>query len=136
MILIDTSVFIGMASDRRLKSEARQAIIDAAAARSLFVSAVTAWELGLLATRTGLTGAIIGDARRFFAAVVARARLEVVPLTAEMALEAAYLPGPFHRDPSDRMIIATARLNKFRLVTDDDPILAYADLGHVTAICA
>lgn len=136
MILLDTSVFIGLAHDRQLAEPARAAILAAAARSALHVSAVTAWELGLLATRTGMTAALIGDARRFFEMVVMRSRLEVVALDARSALEAAYLPGSFHRDPSGRMIVAIARLNTLTLVTDDHAILDYAASGHVRAIAA
>ena len=95
---------------------------------------MTAWELGLLATRTGQTGPRLGDARIIFDTVVTRARLQVVPLSAVIALHAAYLPKPFHRDPSDRMIVATARLAELSLATNDRKILDYAALGHVRAI--
>lgn len=57
-------------------------------------------------------------------------------MTAEILLEAAYLPGDMHRDPSDRWIVAAARHHVATLVTSDRRILAYADAGHVQAIRA
>ena len=134
MILLDTSIFLYIAQDRAIRSGARKAIEEAAAADRLWVSSMTAWELGLLATRTGQTGPRLGDARIIFDTVVTRARLQVVPLSAVIALHAAYLPKPFHRDPSDRMIVATARLAELSLATNDRKILDYAALGHVRAI--
>lgn len=136
MILLDTSVVIGLAFGRVFAAGARLAIVEAAGRNSLFVSAVTAWEIGLLATRTRRTGALIGNARRFFAAVVADARLNVLPIDADTMLEAAYLPGVFHADPSDRMLVATARIGNLAFVSDDRAILDYAGLGHVRAIQA
>ncbi len=44
------------------------------------------------------------------------------------------LPGNFHRDPADRLLIATARELKVPLVTRDRRILDYAAQGHVDAI--
>jgi PIN domain nuclease of toxin-antitoxin system len=42
-----------------------------------------------------------------------------------VALEAYALPGAFHRDPADRLLVAAARRNNLTLVTADDRILAY-----------
>lgn len=134
MILLDTSIFLYIAQDRPIRSDARTAIDEAAAADRLWVSSVTAWELGLLATRTGRTGPRLGDARIIFDTVVMRARLQIVLFSPAMALDAAYLPEPFHRDPSDRMIVATARLAELSVATNDRKILDYAALGHVRAI--
>ncbi len=43
----------------------------------------------------------------------------------EVAMEAYALPGRFHRDPADRLLVAAARRNGLTLVTADDRILAY-----------
>ena len=41
-------------------------------------------------------------------------------------IEEAYsLPGPFHADPADRMIIATARLKNYTILTADKKIIEY-----------
>jgi len=47
-------------------------------------------------------------------------------------IEEAYsLPGEFHSDPADRVLVATARLSKLTLVTGDQKILDYP---HVQAM--
>lgn len=56
-----------------------------------------------------------------------------VPLTHEIAAEAYQLPGVFHKDPIDRVLVATARLHNLRLITADDLILRYA---HVQTLHA
>jgi PIN domain nuclease of toxin-antitoxin system len=43
----------------------------------------------------------------------------------EIAMEGYALPGAFHRDPADRILVATARRDGLTLVTADDRILAY-----------
>jgi PIN domain nuclease of toxin-antitoxin system len=43
----------------------------------------------------------------------------------DVALEAYALPGTFHRDPADRLLVATARRDGMTLVTADDRILSY-----------
>ncbi len=49
------------------------------------------------------------------------------------AREAYALPGDFHRDPGDRLLVATARLNDTHLVTADDLILGYPHVRTVDA---
>jgi PIN domain nuclease of toxin-antitoxin system len=56
---------------------------------------------------------------------------EGVPIDLEIVEEAYSLPEPFHSDPVDRLLVATARLGDFRLVTGDEKILAYP---HVRTI--
>lgn len=133
MILLDTSALLALAFDTPMRRDAR-AVLEAEPAPRLHVSAATAWELGLLATRTGRTGPTIGDARLFYRAAVSKGGLIEHEVTAAIGLEAAYLPEPFHRDPVDRWIVATARVAGLTLVTSDRAILAYARAGHVGAI--
>ncbi len=49
----------------------------------------------------------------------------LVPLTPEIAVESSRLPGKFHGDPADRILVATARLLGATLLTRDERILAY-----------
>jgi PIN domain nuclease of toxin-antitoxin system len=48
-----------------------------------------------------------------------------VPIDLDIAAEAYSLPPPFHHDPVDRILVATARLSGFHLVTGDTRLLAY-----------
>jgi antitoxin (DNA-binding transcriptional repressor) of toxin-antitoxin stability system len=45
-----------------------------------------------------------------------------LPITAEVLAEAYSLPPPIHRDPADRILIATARHERLTLVTSDGKI--------------
>ena len=57
--------------------------------------------------------------------------LVVEPLSARIAIDSTRLPGEFHRDPADRIIVALARHYGVGLVTTDKLIQAYP---HVTTI--
>lgn len=59
--------------------------------------------------------------------------LQSVELSHAIALLAYTLPGPFHKDPADRIIVATAIDQGMTLVTADERILAY---GRVMALDA
>jgi PIN domain nuclease of toxin-antitoxin system len=49
----------------------------------------------------------------------------LIPLTTEIAFEVAAM-GDFLRDPSDRVIVATARVHRLRLLTADQRIIESA----------
>ena len=50
----------------------------------------------------------------------------LLPLSMEVAVGSTQLPGAFHRDPADQLIVATARHYDCPLVTLDSRIRAYA----------
>ncbi len=57
-----------------------------------------------------------------------------IDITPEIAAEAYELPGNFHKDPVDRVLVATARLHDLTLLTADDSILRYAHVKTVSAL--
>jgi predicted nucleic acid-binding protein len=60
--------------------------------------------------------------------------LRLAPITPEVAVESTRLPEPFHHDPVDRLLTATARVDGLTLMTRDRRILDYAAQGHVRAL--
>jgi PIN domain nuclease of toxin-antitoxin system len=110
-------------------------MIRAAANRgNLRIAAITLWEVAVLASRGRIE---LGEQTlSWLEDAVARSGTVVEPLTPRVAAESYQLPGSFHRDPADRMIVATSRVNRAALMTRDDPILDYAAHGHVIAIAA
>ena len=61
----------------------------------------------------------------WFRAALGYPGISLLALTPEIAIESTSLPGNFHRDPSDQIIVATARLRQCPLVTSDDKITNY-----------
>jgi PIN domain nuclease of toxin-antitoxin system len=57
--------------------------------------------------------------------------MSILELTPEIAIESTRLPGEFHRDPADQMIVATARVHHCPLVTSDEKILRYTHVETV-----
>ena len=51
--------------------------------------------------------------------------LRVLELTPSIAVASTKLPGEFHRDPADQIIVATARVYGIGLLTADERIVAY-----------
>jgi PIN domain nuclease of toxin-antitoxin system len=73
---------------------------------------------------------------QWIAEAVSAPGLSIEPLLPQIAVETCSLPEAFHRDPVDRMIVATARVANATLMTRDRQILDYAARGHLTAIAA
>ena len=67
-------------------------------------------------------------------AALLRSVTELMPLTVEIAVECNSLPGEFHNDPADRIIMATARVEGLTVVTRDRQILDYAAAGYASAL--
>jgi PIN domain nuclease of toxin-antitoxin system len=71
--------------------------------------------------------------RDWVAESLAELAAETVPVTHEVAAEAYSLPGAFHTDPADRVLVAVARLSGATVLTADDRILAYREVASFDA---
>ena len=52
-------------------------------------------------------------------------QVKFVAVDNKVAIESTRLPGKFHKDPADRMIVALARTRSIPLITADEKILEY-----------
>ena len=135
MILLDTHALIWAVQDeRRLGADARAAIAAAEQAEGLGISAITPWEIALLAEKGRLR--LSREVRAWIAAVLALPGIALLPIEPAIAVEGARLPGAFHAEPADRLIVATARHHGLPLLTADYAILSYAAGGHLQTIDA
>jgi PIN domain nuclease of toxin-antitoxin system len=135
-VLLDTCAVIWLANGDALREAALAAIMHAALAEGVFISPVSAWEIGMLARPRGDRPAMRfhPDPATWFARVMAGPATKTATLTGEIAIAASHLPGPLHGDPADRLLLATARDLAMPIVTRDARILDYAAAGHVAAI--
>ncbi|MVA95853.1 PIN domain-containing protein [Nitratireductor sp. CAU 1489] len=132
-LLLDTCALIWIALNEPIKPEARAAMSSAmTAAEKVRVSPISAWELGLLSARGRLAAA--RSPMAIFGEVIATEGVRLEPLSPEVLIESSFLPGALHRDPADRILIATARSVGLTIVTRDQAILDYAQQGHVRAL--
>jgi PIN domain nuclease of toxin-antitoxin system len=134
-LLLDTHALVWTVTGT-LESPAADAVVAAALARGVLVSSVSAWELGLLARpRAGAPRLrLTPTPEAWFATLLAQPGFAQTPLTINIALAASRLPGEFHQDPADRLLVATARELDVPLVTRDRRILEYGEAGHVKTI--
>ena len=131
-LLLDTCAIIFIAENQAIDPSARREVIAASTSDGVLVSAVSAWEIGLLAKKRGF--AFLPDPKTWFNDFLANPGVRLTPLTPDIAIESSLLPAPLHSDPADRLLIATARAVGVPMITRDHRILAYAQVGHVSAI--
>jgi len=121
-VLLDTCTVIFTAQDpTRLSKTARDLLVDPSSV--VFASVVTAGELACLTERKRIV--LPKHWKTWFRDCVERNGWNLLPLTIEIMEEAYSLPDPVHRDPVDRILIATSRLEDMTIMTTDRLILDY-----------
>ena len=131
-ILLDTCAALWIVAEAISQATADTLSESRSAGFPVYVSPITAWEVGLLARK--------GRFRSHYAPQRWFARLMNVPdtalaeLTPKALLDTSFLPGSLHSDPADRIIAATAREYGFTVMTRDRSLLDYAREGHMSAV--
>ncbi len=134
-LLLDTHVWIWLVNgDAELGADALAAIERAAAAGSVLISAISVWEVAMLKAKGRIV--LAKPCAQWVREALSAPGLSLTPLTPEIAVESCQLPGSFHDDPADRLIVATARVADATLVTKDERIFAYGAAGHVSVLAA
>ncbi len=130
MIVLDTHALVWwVTADPTLSKKAKTAIERELAGGQIIVSAISAWEIAMLAEQEKLVLSM--DVSNWLATVSEIEAVRFLPVDVEISTKSVRLPGDFHKDPADRMIVATARKLAAPLVTKDEKIRAYV---HVKTI--
>jgi PIN domain nuclease of toxin-antitoxin system len=129
-LLLDTCAAIWIAANAKLGSEATRLVEEAVEAECpVYLSPITAWEVGLLVSRGRLRLDIAP--LDWFEQLAATPAFRVAALTPRILVAAHFLPGTPPNDPADRIIAATARDLDATLVTRDGLLLTYGQRGHI-----
>ena len=132
-VLLDTHIWVWeTAGGTQLSPSTRRIINEAAQTGQLRLSAISIWEVSLLALRGKIKLGLPAPA--WVAEARAKSRITLEPVNGEIALEAGNLPGGFRSDPADQIIVATARLTGATLLTRDSRILNYSEAGFLTTM--
>ena len=123
MIMLDTHVWVWWTIDPTRLSETQRQEIARNEGDRIGVSAISCWEVAKLCEYGRL--ALPVELSEWFQAAFLYPGISLLELTPEIAIESTSLPGGFHRDPSDQIIVATARVHNCPLVTSDDKIAGY-----------
>jgi PIN domain nuclease of toxin-antitoxin system len=132
-LLLDTCAAIWLTNADPISNEASDALRQThASGESVYVSPITAWEMGLLAARGRVS--LLMTPQRWFERLLEAPGLRLSEMTPNVLIASSFLPGKLPNDPADRIIAATAREYGYKLVTRDRPLLEYAKQGHIQAI--
>jgi len=122
-ILLDTHVAV-WGADGKLTPRVANVIETAAGRSELLLSPISAWEIGTLVKKRRLL--LTMPTSDFIRSLFGRPGVVLAAFTPEIAAAATTLPGAFHADPVDRILIATAAAYGAQLVTRDKEIHRYA----------
>ena len=129
-ILLDTHAWIWwVTEDRRLSPRARRALAAAEREQSAALSMISLWEVAKKVEKHQLV--LDRPLDDWLDDAVARPGLQLIDLSRPILIDACRLPGSFHGDPADQIIVATARRVGAAVITKDAKIGAYA---HVRSI--
>lgn len=133
--VLDTHVFLWlMQGSKELSLKSIKEIEYYGQNHSLYLAAISLWEIAMLEKKGRIT--LHQPCLQWLEQALEVPGINVVPLSPLVAVESSYLPGDFHGDPADRLIIATARSLQAKLITRDSKILHYALSGHIQCIQA
>jgi PIN domain nuclease of toxin-antitoxin system len=121
MLLLDTCALLWLSSDQsRLSVHAREMLVTHAG--EVFVSSISAFEVALKAQAGKIELGLAAD--DWFAGVLVGHGVGEVEVDGLIAARSAMLPA-IHKDPCDRIIIATALAEGFQIVSPDAVMAAY-----------
>ena len=131
MIVIDTHILVWWVSGPDTLSTAAKKAIKETLGNSgeVLISSISAWEIAMLVEKGRLVLSM--DVERWLDEVSQIEGVRFLPVDNEIGVKSAVLPGDFHKDPADRMIVATARTLAVPLVTADEKILQYEHVKTV-----
>lgn len=123
MIVLDTHIWVWWVQDPNQLSVAYQECIALHESQGLGISIISCWEVAKPVEYGRVT--LSQPVAVWIDQALAYPGVRLLPLTPQIVVESTQLPGSFHRDPADQLIVATARIYQCPLVTVDSKIRAY-----------
>jgi PIN domain nuclease of toxin-antitoxin system len=128
MIVLDTHIWIWWTDGSlSLSPTARNTLEQAVKDQTpLLVPAWSCWEFAMLVEKGRLILSPGVTPIDWLGRALSQPMIELSPVTPEIAVDSVSLPGDFHGDPADRIVVATARIRQARFATEDGKIRAWA----------
>jgi PIN domain nuclease of toxin-antitoxin system len=134
-LLLDTHIWLryqGISGD--LRKAALPLIHAASSAGKLYVSVISIWEIAML-VRLGRLG-LSSSVERWTEEALSKPGIHLLPLNPEIAIDSVNLPEPMHKDPADRILVASSRVERLTLVTRDQKIIEFAKITKLAYLLA
>jgi PIN domain nuclease of toxin-antitoxin system len=129
VIVLDTHIWVWWVHGEARLSERQRSHLQENESPGLGVSIISCWEDAKLVEygRLNLPCSI----SNWLDQALTYPGVQLLDLTPPIVVDSTQLPGTFHRDPADQLIVATARIHDCELVTADAKILAYPHVRTV-----
>ena len=124
MTVLDTHIWVWWVNGGPELSASKRKILAFNQADGLGVSIISCWEIAKLVEKDRLALAV--PVGQWIDQALSYPGICLLPLDPRIAVASTQLPQPFHNDPADQIITATAREMNCPIATDDGKILAYA----------
>jgi PIN domain nuclease of toxin-antitoxin system len=132
-LLLDTCTLIFMTERTRMAPAAVETLQAATEGGEItYVSPITAWEVGMLSSRGRLQ--LLIRPERWFSNLFEVPGVRLAEMSPDALIASSFLPGKPPKDPTDRIIAATARELGATLITRDRALLDYGAQGYVAVL--
>lgn len=112
-----------MTGDQTLSQQIKKTIEASAAQNSVFVSAISVWEIAMLVNKGKIV--LNSPCLVWINSALSLPGITLIPLSPEIAVESCQLPGELHGGPADRILAATSIIEDLTLITRDRKLLEY-----------
>ena len=123
MIVLDTHIWVWWVHNDPQLTDQHREIIQNHEDEGLGVTIFSCWEVAKLVELKKLT--LHCPIQEWLDTALNYPGIQLLELTPEIVVQSTQLPGEFHRDPADQIIVATALVHACPLLTADTKILAY-----------
>ena len=123
MIVLDTHIWVWWVHGDARLSPSHRHLLEEHESNGLGICAISLWEVAQLVQCGRLVLPVKTD--EWFQGALAYPGVTVLDLTPRIVIESTRLPSPFHADPADRMIVATARVFGCPVITADARLREY-----------
>jgi len=123
LILLDTHTWIWWVDGNKKLKEWQFKILKENENSGLGVSVISCWEIAKLVELQRIKFSC--SINEWMEKALAYPGIHLFELTPEITIESTMLPGEFHKDPADQLIVATARIHNIFLLSSDKKILNY-----------
>ncbi len=132
-LLLDTHIWLWLLlGDKKLGLNVRKKILEGLDQGLVGLSAISVWEVSMLSAKERIV--LDMPCVDWIESALDQAGITLIPLSPEISIESAHLPGKFHGDPADQIIVATARIEGATLITSDSKILKYSQQHYLKAL--
>jgi len=123
MILLDTHIWIWWVDEESSLKKKWRSLLENLPEGEAAISIISCWEVAKK-VETGKLKLKLPLAK-WLPLAIESTGVHIIPLDVKIILDSTSLPGKFHKDPADQLIVATSRVKNISLLTADEKILKY-----------